>query len=185
MLVGCWQLFSYICCQNWHTRDFVDNYCRFLSFSMKMETQEQMKRDAAMIVSLLRQSEILGETVLRERGEMIEMDRNRQRTREALNELRRRKAAGERSAYVCFGNQFIKYEIDKALEMLKQEQVEINEKIETLRRQVKLNVQQLYELENRGQEVQIFNLNPLSSEEMKSFNIVLNQIHRTELSRQD
>lgn len=149
------------------------------------EIKEEIDPEARMVVSLVQQSELLGDTVLRERGEMIEMDRTRQRNREALNELRRRKAAGERSAYVCIGEQFIKFDMDKAMAMLQQDQVEVNERIETLRRQVKIHVQQLYEMENRGNMVEIFNLNPISSEEMKSFNIVLEQIHRTELSRQD
>ncbi|KAJ6225671.1 hypothetical protein RDWZM_004216 [Blomia tropicalis] len=131
------------------------------------------------VIDLLRKSEVLGEKVLRDRDEVVQMDRIRNKNREALNALKNK--AEDDSVYLCTGNMFFKHRIKTARKLIQDDQTNVNDHIETLRRQIKNNVQKLQEIEDKGEEFSKFNLNPLSQSEMNSFNTVLKSIHKMKL----
>lgn len=132
------------------------------------------------VLGLLRKSESLGENVLRNRDEIVQMDRIRQKNREALNELKK-VATTESGVYLCVGNMFIKHSIKQATDLIQKDQKDVNNNIEELRQKIKRNVQNLYEIQNQGEDVNIYNLNPLSSQEMKSFSKVIDSIKKLEV----
>lgn len=132
------------------------------------------------MLDLLRQNEILGEKVLRDREEIVQMDRIRNKNREALNALKRFSESD--SVYLCVGNMFFKHRISTAKNIIQNDQHLTNNNIEKLRRQIKNNVQTLQLMEDKGEEFAKFNLNPLSSQEMNSFSVVLKSIQKLNLT---
>lgn len=96
-----------------------------------------------------------------------------------MNAIKRRPE--EDSVYICVGNMFMKQRVKGAKKLIEDDQKNVNEHIEKLRRQIKLNVQTLQEIESKGDQYATFNLNPLSQEEMKGFNTVVKSIHKLQL----
>ena len=137
--------------------------------------------DVYNVLDLLRQSEELGEKVLRDREEIVQMDRIRNKNREALTALKR--VPEKESVYLCVGNMFFKHRKPAARQLIEDDQKQVNDHIEQLRRQMKNKVQQIQEMEDKGDQFAKFNLNPLSSQEMKSFNVVLQNIKKLDLSQ--
>lgn len=132
------------------------------------------------VLDLLRQNEILGEKVLRDREEIVQMDRIRNKNREALNALKRFPESD--SVYLCVGNMFFKHRISTAKNIIQNDQHLTNNSIEKLRRQIKSNVQTLQLMEDKGEEFAKFNLNPLSTQEMNSFSVILKSIKKLDLT---
>ena len=123
----------------------------------------------------------MGEKVLRDREEIVQMDRIRNKNREALNALKR--VPAKDSVYLCVGNMFFKHRIPTATKLIQDDQVQVNDHIEKLRRQIKDNVQRLQEMEDKGEEFAKFNLNPLTPQEMNSFNVIIKSIKKMDLSQ--
>ncbi|NXE88765.1 PDRG1 protein, partial [Menura novaehollandiae] len=75
-------------------------------------------------------------------------------------------------AMVCFGNMFIELPKVKTREMLRQDQEQLDEEINNLRKELRVKVNRLYEAQGKP-ELKGFNLNPMSAEEMKLINRIL------------
>ncbi|NXR91476.1 PDRG1 protein, partial [Hypocryptadius cinnamomeus] len=75
-------------------------------------------------------------------------------------------------AMVCFGGMFIELPKAKTQEMLRQDQEELDEEINKLRKELRVKVNRLYEAQGKP-ELKGFNLNPMSAEEMKLINRIL------------
>ena len=132
------------------------------------------------ILSLLRESEHSGELVLRERAELVHMDRLSNKNREALNSLKRQPDTD--SVYLCTGNMFMKHRVSHAKEIIQKDQKEIEENVKKFREDIQKNVEQIHVIENKGDRFSAaFNLNPLSNEEMKGFGVMLDQIKKIQL----
>lgn len=129
----------------------------------------------------MQKSEVLGEKALRDKEELVQMDRIRNKNREALNALKR--VPEKESVYLCVGNMFLKQRCSAAKKLVQDDQNQVNEHIEKLRQQLKNNVQQIQEMEDKGEQFSKFNLNPLTRDEMKSFSVVMNSIKKLDLSK--
>ncbi|NWI89672.1 PDRG1 protein, partial [Pitta sordida] len=75
-------------------------------------------------------------------------------------------------AMVCFGNLFIELPKAQTREMLRQDQDQLDEEINNLRKELRVKVNRLYEAQGKP-ELKGFNLNPMSAEEMKLINRIL------------
>ncbi|NXA03533.1 PDRG1 protein, partial [Sapayoa aenigma] len=75
-------------------------------------------------------------------------------------------------AMVCFGNMFVELPKAQTREMLRQDQDQLDEEINNLRKELRVKVNRLYEAQGKP-ELKGFNLNPMSAEEMKLINRIL------------
>lgn len=131
------------------------------------------------VLGLLRESETLGETVLRDRAEIVQLDRIRNKNREALTAMKRE--PDHSSVHLCIGNMFIKHRLPIARKLINEDQKNVNEEIERLRSKIKSNVQRLEEMEDKGEQFNVYNLNPLDPAEMRSFKVILNSIEKLQI----
>ncbi|RMB95735.1 hypothetical protein DUI87_27848 [Hirundo rustica rustica] len=130
-----------------------------------------MARDPAFVLRYLAEVEELAEDVLAARQQIVDLDVKRNRNREALRALHKDTEPDEK-ATVCFGNMFIELPKAKTREMLRQDQEELDEEINNLRKELRVKVNRLYEAQGKP-ELKGFNLNPMSAEEMKLINRIL------------
>ncbi|RLV98817.1 hypothetical protein DV515_00010461 [Chloebia gouldiae] len=147
-----------------------------------------MARDPAFVLRYLAEVEELAEDVLATRQQVrassagpppprsvpppiVDLDVKRNRNREALRALHKDPEPDEK-AMVCFGDMFIELPKAKTREMLRQDQAELDEEINNLRKELRVKVNRLYEAQGKP-ELKGFNLNPMSAEEMKLINRIL------------
>ena len=117
------------------------------------ETPVRAPADAAAVVGHLAKVERLGEEVVAERAQMVDLDRRRNQNREALAALRRidRQSGGASSAaqkhWMCMGDIFLKRPHATTRSMLEEEQTRIDGELESLRASVKRKTSTLCELD--------------------------------------
>lgn len=134
----------------------------------------RMNPTATRVKEFLSEIESTAESILADKEQVVELDRRRQKNREALRCLQNAEQETLRRPWVCIGNMFMKIPRGRTVELLMQEQEKLEEEIQTLRRKLKKNVQLLREMEGRS-EIQGFDLEPLNRDEMRSINKVLGQ----------
>jgi chaperonin cofactor prefoldin len=113
-------------------------------------TQRPSPADAATLVDRLAQAEQLGEEVLTEKQQMVELDRRRNQNREALASFRRAEREGDRAAekhWMCIGSSFIRRPHASAKELLEEDQRRIDNELDALRTSVKRKTSLLCELD--------------------------------------
>ncbi|KAL1425599.1 hypothetical protein MTO96_019028 [Rhipicephalus appendiculatus] len=125
-----------------------------------------MNPTTARVKQYLADIESTAETILADKEQVVELDRRRQKNREALRALKQLEEDVHRP-WVCIGNMFMKIPRHRTKELLEQEQEKLEDEIGSLRKKLKKNVQSLREMEGRS-EVQGFSLEPLSREEMQA-----------------
>ena len=113
-----------------------------------------MPEDAATIVDRLTRAERIGEDVLAERQQMVELDRRRNANREALAALRRMDREAESTGiaapekhWMCRGDFFLKEPTATTRQLLEQDQRRIEGELEALRLSVKRKSSLLCELD--------------------------------------
>ena len=116
-------------------------------------TQQQRPAGTpAELLARMETAERLGEDVLTERSQMVELDRRRNANREALASMRREERQGtlEPSSakhWVCMGDTFLRQPHGSARRMLEEDQERIDAEMETLRASVKTKTSRLCELD--------------------------------------
>ncbi|XP_072206062.1 p53 and DNA damage-regulated protein 1 [Excalfactoria chinensis] len=130
-----------------------------------------MARDPAFVLRYLAEVEELAEDVLAARQQIVDLDVKRNRNREALRALQK-DPEPEGTAMVCFGSTFIELPKAKAKEMLRKDQEQLDEEINNLRKELRVKVNRLFEAQGKP-ELKGFNLNPMTAEEMKLINRIL------------
>lgn len=130
-----------------------------------------MNPTTARVKQFLADIEATAETILADKEQAVELDRRRQKNREALRALQKLDD-DVRKPWVCIGNMFMKIPKGRTTDLLQQEQEKLEEEIASLRKKLKKNVQLLRELEGKS-EVQGFSLEPLSREEMQAISKVM------------
>ncbi|KAM8996632.1 p53 and DNA damage-regulated protein 1 [Ara ararauna] len=130
-----------------------------------------MARDPAFVLRYLAEVEELAEDVLAARQQIVDLDVKRNRNREALRALHR-SAEPDGTAMVCFGSMFIELPAAHTRDMLRKDQEHLDEEINNLRKELRVKVNRLYEAQGKP-ELKGFNLNPMSAEEMKLINRIL------------
>ncbi|XP_025897763.1 p53 and DNA damage-regulated protein 1 [Nothoprocta perdicaria] len=76
------------------------------------------------------------------------------------------------AATVCFGNMFIELPKARTREMVQKDQQQLDEEINSLRKELRVKVNRLFEAQGKA-ELKGFNLNPMTPEEMKLINRIL------------
>ncbi|KAL3183439.1 hypothetical protein MRX96_033558 [Rhipicephalus microplus] len=132
-----------------------------------------MNPATARVKQYLADIELTAETILADKEQVVELDRRRQKNREALRALKQLEEDIHRP-WVCIGNMFMKIPRHRTKELLEQEQEKLENEIGSLRKKLKNNVQSLREMEGRS-EVQGFSLEPLSREEMQAISQAMGQ----------
>ncbi|KAM6298497.1 p53 and DNA damage-regulated protein 1 [Aegotheles albertisi] len=130
-----------------------------------------MARDAAFVLRYLAEVEELAEDVLAARQQIVDLDMKRNQNREALRALYKDPEPDGR-AMVCFGDMFIELPKGQTREMLQKDQGELDEEINNLRKELRVKVNRLFEAQGKA-ELKGFDLNPMSAEELKLINRIL------------
>jgi hypothetical protein len=107
---------------------------------------------AASVLDRMQRVELLGEVILTDRQQMVELDRRRNKNREALAALRRIDRQGAEVAaaqrhWVCMGETFAKHSQAEARGMLEADQSRLDAEIERLRGDVKRKTSAVCELD--------------------------------------
>lgn len=121
--------------------------------------------DSERMMQHLVKIEAAAEDILTDKQQIIDLDRKRQKTREAVRIVSKDKKNGKQ--WVCFGNMFIKFPTENTKKMLNEDFNKLDDEISDLRKHLKPKVNKLRDLENKD-DIKGFNLNPLSREEMKT-----------------
>ncbi|XP_074868153.1 p53 and DNA damage-regulated protein 1 isoform X2 [Carettochelys insculpta] len=130
-----------------------------------------MEREPEFVLRALAEVEELAEEVLAGRRQIVDLDVKRNQNREALRALQKDPDPSEK-ATVCFGNMFIQLPKSKTKEMIQKDQEHLDEEINQLRKELRVKVNHLCEAQGKP-ELKGFNLNPMTPEEMKAINQIL------------
>ncbi|GFR78962.1 p53 and DNA damage-regulated protein 1-like [Elysia marginata] len=121
--------------------------------------------EAGRILSHLAEIEVVAEEILSTRREIIDLDKQRNKTREAMRALQKEKK--DNKVWLCTGNMFLKVENSKAVKMLSKDFEVLDAEVSKSRATLKPQVNKLRDLE-RKDELKGFNLVALTPEERKS-----------------
>lgn len=126
--------------------------------------------DPNFIFEYLKQVETLADDVLTDRRDIIELNKKRDKAREAVRALKKNET--DKNATVCLGNLFVQFPKNQAVNILEKDHSSVDIQIRNLEKGLKIKVNKLYEAEQRP-ELKGLNLVPLSNEERESlFNII-------------
>ena len=108
--------------------------------------------DAATVLERMQRAELLGEEILTDRQQMVELDRRRNKNREALAALRRidrqgPEAAASQKHWVCLGQTFAKHSQAETRGMLEADQTRLDAELDRLRGDVKRKTSLVCELD--------------------------------------
>ena len=100
----------------------------------------------------MQRAELLGEEILTDRQQMVELDRRRNKNREALAALRRidrqgPEAAASQKHWVCLGQTFAKHSQAETRGMLEADQTRLDAELDRLRGDVKRKTSLVCELD--------------------------------------
>jgi len=126
--------------------------------------------DSSQLLKHLTDIEIVAEDVLAKRREIIDLDRQKNKTREAIRALQKDKQGDK--IWLCAGKMFLKVEKNKAIKSLDEDHIELEKEINSARAELKPKVSKLRDLEKK-EDLKGFHLNPLTKEEKKSVESLL------------
>ncbi|XP_067007861.1 p53 and DNA damage-regulated protein 1 [Anabrus simplex] len=95
----------------------------------------------------LSEVEELGEDILTDRQEIVALDRRRNHNREAIRALT---TPSENKAWMTIGSLLVKLPTEKATEVLKKDQVQLDVEINKIRSNLKVKVNRLRDLEHQS-----------------------------------
>ncbi|XP_003742856.1 p53 and DNA damage-regulated protein 1 [Galendromus occidentalis] len=118
------------------------------------------------VFKIVKQMEALAEDILADRQKMIELDKRRQKNREALRALKKLEAGKTEASrtWCVHGSSFVRTDTRVAEAAISAEQSEIENEIETVRKRMKKTMQELSSLEGR-KGIEHFDLKPLNRDE--------------------
>ena len=123
------------------------------------------ERALPVYLQTLKQSENLGEEVLADQQQIVELDKRRQTNRQALRAVKNEKEQDK--MWVMMGNEFLKVERDLLGSWLESDQKVLDKEINSIRDGLKSKVQALKQLEGeeipRGFFLQAMKKNELSN----------------------
>ncbi|XP_073092854.1 p53 and DNA damage-regulated protein 1 isoform X1 [Manis javanica] len=151
--------------------------------------------EAERVLRYLMEVEELAEEVLADKRQIVDLDAKRNQNREGLRALQKDLSLSGKSGFchrspaglcsfpsetrqeatdvmVCFGNMFIKMPHPQTKEMIEKDQDRLDKEIERLRKQLKVKVNRLFEVQGKP-ELKGFNLNPLNQDELKALKLIL------------
>ncbi|KAF0761843.1 p53 and DNA damage-regulated protein 1 [Aphis craccivora] len=117
------------------------------------------------------QVERQAEKILLSKSEMVALDKSRNSNRMAIRALTNSKNT-EDKIWMAVGLSLVKVSVEKAKNMLQADQVTLNNRMNILRSNIKVDVNKLNDMEYKEPVKGLF-LNPLTRKEMQAMNQVL------------
>ncbi|XP_037823776.1 p53 and DNA damage-regulated protein 1 [Lucilia sericata] len=99
-------------------------------------------------MEILKSTEEVADQVLVNKQELINLDRRRQQNREAIRELEKNPEQQEKKVWTTIGSMLVKLDRQKALELLKKDQTQIEREIKILQSDQKILVNKHRDLEH-------------------------------------
>ncbi|XP_074661978.1 p53 and DNA damage-regulated protein 1-like [Tubulanus polymorphus] len=115
------------------------------------------------VLNYLTQIEELAEDILVDKERLIDLDRRRQKTREATRAFRKDKSNDKQ--WICMGNMFFKFPKRDVSKMLDEDITELEKAIDNVNKGLKTKMEKLHGAEER-ESPRGFSLNPLTRKEM-------------------
>ncbi|KAL5019413.1 hypothetical protein ScPMuIL_005135 [Solemya velum] len=129
-----------------------------------------MDLDTSHLLEYLAQVEEVAEDILADKQNLIDLDKKRQKTREAIRKLRNEQES--KKTWICFGNMFLKLPHKQASTIIEKDFEKIDNEMTDIRIRLKSKVSKLRDMEHKN-DIGRFNLSPLSRQEMKSIENLL------------
>ncbi|XP_055312184.1 uncharacterized protein LOC129574344 [Sitodiplosis mosellana] len=123
-----------------------------------------MNQASRKVLEILKDSERIADQVLQNKQEIVQLDKRRQETREAIRDLGK---DDERKVWITIGPILVKMEKAKAFELMKKDQQTINVEINKLRSEQKELMSKLRQVECQAPIVG-FDLKPLDRKEVNA-----------------
>ena len=114
----------------------------------------------------LTEMELLGEDVLSDKHQLVELDRKRNANRQALRKLKQKSVNEKQKEWVCFGNMFLQMSTESVQKNLLGDQEEIEKEIKRIQDELKPKVSKLHEMEGE-KDVSGFYLKGFTSSDLK------------------
>lgn len=114
--------------------------------------------------------EELAEDIISDKHQMVELDKKRQKTREAIRLLSKDKKTQKN--WVCFGNMFIKLPVADTKKLLEKDFNGLDTEISEVTKGLKPKVNKLRDLEHK-EDAKGFSLNSLTRDELKAVEALL------------
>ena len=131
------------------------------------------ERALPVYLQTLKRSENLGEEVLADQQQVVELDKRRQTNRQAIRAVKNERE--ERKMWVMMGNEFVKVERKVLVSWLENDQKVLDKEINSIRDGLKSKVQALKQLE--GEEIpKGFFLEAMSKNDMSSIGSVTGKV---------
>ncbi|XP_026812367.1 uncharacterized protein LOC113553302 [Rhopalosiphum maidis] len=127
--------------------------------------------DEKTTMEYLFQVERQAEKILLIKSEMVALDKSRNSNRMAIRALTNSEKP-EDKIWMAVGLSLVKVSVEKAKNMLQADQVTLNNRMNILRSNIKVNVNKLNDMEYKEPVKGLF-LNPLTRKEMQAMNQVL------------
>ncbi|XP_060837170.1 uncharacterized protein LOC132919520 [Rhopalosiphum padi] len=127
--------------------------------------------DEKTTMEYLFQVERQAEKILLNKSEMVGLDKSRNSNRMAIRALTNSKKP-EDKIWMAVGLSLVKVSVEKAKNMLQADQVTLNNRMNILRSNIKVDVNKLNDMEYKEPVKGLF-LNPLTRKEMQAMNQVL------------
>lgn len=119
------------------------------------------KTDEQKIVEIIRSTEGVADKILMNKQELVELDKRRQQTREAIRELEKHATKDEKKVWITVGSMLVKMQREKALTLLKNDQINLTHEINFITSDQKILV-------NKHRDLELFS--PYSGTKLKPLN---------------
>ncbi|XP_067632998.1 p53 and DNA damage-regulated protein 1 [Eurosta solidaginis] len=106
------------------------------------------KTDEQKVVEIIKSAEEVADKILVNKQELVELDKRRQQTREAVRELEKNAEDSEKKVWITVGSMLVKLEKAAALKLLKNDQMQIEREINIMNSEQKLLVNKHRDLEH-------------------------------------
>lgn len=121
--------------------------------------------DQRKLTEILLETERVADRILAYKQELVELDKRRQDTREALRLIEKHIPETQQRVWITIGSMLMKRDRHTAVELLRKDQQTTEAEIERIRMEQKLLVSKQRDLEH-DQPLRGFNLKPLSNAEI-------------------
>lgn len=121
--------------------------------------------DQRKLTEILLETERVADRILAYKQELVELDKRRQDTREALRLIEKHIPETQQRVWITIGSMLMKRDRHTAVELLRKDQQTTEAEIERIRMEQKLLVAKQRDLEH-DQPLRGFNLKPLSNAEI-------------------
>ncbi|XP_065065141.1 p53 and DNA damage-regulated protein 1-like [Rhopilema esculentum] len=124
-----------------------------------------VREKTSKVLDRMSKIEALGEEVLTDKQQLVDLDRKKNKNREAINALKKTRNSNESKSWLCIGNTFFRFEDDLIANTLKEDQKELEKEIQSIRNGITGKVSDLHQLEGQ-KDVKGFSLASLSAEDL-------------------